>query len=485
MCNLPFTIYYLLFTIYHLPLKALNEIRKIYFVGIGGIGMSALARYFLGRGVEVFGYDRTETELTKTLASEGMQVHYEDDANYIPRDIDLAVFTPAIPKDHAELNWLFAHNYEVLKRSQVLGIISRGMRTIAISGTHGKTTTSALTAHLLRTGGVDCTAFLGGISVDLGSNFAQGKSDWAVIEADEYDRSFLQLRPDIAAIMSVDPDHLDIYGDEKEFIQNFSIFIRKIKLGGVYFQKADLQLPELSPVWFEEKRPEDWNLGTIERHTFGIGEGEFNAKNIRVADGRYVFDLSADGVEIKDIRMATPGRHNIENALAASAAVLRAGVGVDAIKKGLESFRGIKRRFEFIINKKNLVYIDDYAHHPTELKSAIEAARGLFPGKKLTVIFQPHLFSRTRDFQEGFAEALDRADEVLLLDIYPAREKPMEGITSKLIFDKMKSSRKELIAKPDVLKALSDKKIEVLMTMGAGDIDTLVGQIKKMFSGKV
>ena len=458
-------------------MKELKEIKKAYFIGIGGIGMSAIARFFLGRGTEVHGYDKTETELTKALVAEGMKVHYEDNISFIPNDLDLVVYTPAIPKDHRELNWFIDNKFEVLKRSQVLGIISLGMKTIAVAGTHGKTTTSSLITHILRTAKIDCTAFLGGISVDLGSNFVQGKSKWVVVEADEYDRSFLQLRPDIATIMSLDPDHLDIYGNEKVFKYNFTLFTCKIKNRGVYFYKAGLKIPAFRGMWMTDEKAKEWNLGHIENHTFGIGKGNYKANKVRVENGHFMFDFKSEAEEIKDIKMSLPGKHNIENALAAIAVAIKVGISADPIKKALASFKGIKRRFEFIVKKDDFIYIDDYAHHPTELNSAIEAARALYPQKKLTVIFQPHLFSRTRDFQDGFAEALDKADEVLLMDIYPARELPMEGITSKIIFDKMQLRNKLLVTKENLMEVLKTKEFEVLMTMGAGDIDTFVPKI--------
>jgi len=450
-------------------LKELKDIKKIYFVGIGGIVMSALARYFLGRGNEVYGYDRTETELTKALVHEGMKVHYADDVKYIPEGVDLVVYTPAIPKDHQELNWLRGNGYEVLKRSEVLGIISRGMKTIAVAGTHGKTTTSSIVTHILRTAGVDCTAFLGGISLNLGSNFVQGKSDWVVVEADEYDRSFLQLSPDIAIILSMDPDHLDIYGDEKNIRIGFEEFAAKTKAGGKVFRRRDLPL----------KKKKGWNVG-VKLEVFGVGQGTYRSVNLRVKEGYFVFDVKSPKEDIRNIVFTLPGKHNVENATAAIAAAQELGIGGDDIKRALASFKGIRRRFEWIVKDEKVVYIDDYAHHPTELRSAIAAARALYPGKKLSVVFQPHLYSRTRDFQEGFAEALDGADDVMLMDIYPARELPMDGVTSSLIFDRMKLGNKRMVSKENLLGVLADKDLEVLMTMGAGDIDVFVPKIGEL-----
>lgn len=444
----------------------LDNIHSIYFVGIGGIGMSALARYFSGRGVKVAGYDRTETTLTKTLVSEGISVRYTAEVATLPQDVDLVVYTPAVPANQAELVWFREQGYPVLKRSAVLGIISKGMRTVAIAGTHGKTTTSTLTTHLLRSGGVDCNAFLGGVARNFSSNFVEGTSEWVVIEADEFDRSFLTLHPDLATIMSLDADHLDIYGDEASMMETgFLAFAKQLEPGGELLVKAGL---ESSFAGLASKVS-----------TFGIETGDAQAQNLRVEDGFFVFDYQSGATLIKGLRHPHPGRHNVENALAAITVALRVGVAPAAIAEGLLSFRGIGRRFEFHIREKELVYIDDYAHHPTELAAAIGAARELYPGKKLTGIFQPHLFSRTRDFVEGFAAALDLLDEALLLDIYPAREEPIPGVDARLIYQHMKNKDCQLLSKSEVLETLAAMDIEVLMTLGAGDIDTLVDPIKE------
>jgi len=449
----------------------LDNIHSIYFVGIGGIGMSALARYFHGRGVKVAGYDRTETTLTKTLVSEGIEVRYTAEVATLPQDVDLVVYTPAVPANQAEMVWFREQGYPVLKRSAVLGIISHGMRTVAIAGTHGKTTTSTLTTHLLRSGGVDCNAFLGGVARNFSSNFVKGTSEWVVIEADEFDRSFLTLHPDIATIMSLDADHLDIYGDEASLLETgFLAFAKQLKPGGELLVKAGL---ESSFVGID-----------IKVSTFGIDTGDAQAQNLRVEDGFFVFDYQNGATLIKDLRHPHPGRHNVENALVAITVALRLGVAPTSIAEGLLSFRGIGRRFEFHIRDKELVYIDDYAHHPTELAAAIGAARELYPGKKLTGIFQPHLFSRTRDFVEGFAAALDMLDEALLLDIYPAREEPIPGVDSGLIYKHMKNKNCRLLSKSEVLDTLATMDTEVLMTLGAGDIDTLVDPIKEQLLSK-
>ncbi|RME94654.1 MAG: UDP-N-acetylmuramate--L-alanine ligase [Bacteroidetes bacterium] len=444
----------------------LDQIHTIYFIGIGGIGMSALARYFHSCGVRVAGYDRTATELTRTLEAEGMEVRYQADVSTLPKGVDLVVYTPAVPASHAELQWFRSENYPVMKRSEVLGIISADMRTVAIAGTHGKTTTSTLTTHLLRSSGTDCNAFLGGVARNFSSNFVAGSSDWIVVEADEYDRSFLTLHPDIAAIMAMDPDHLDIYGDAQSLLNTgFLAFADQLKEGGTLLVKAGL---------------EKHFAGRQRVETFGIGMGDYRATNLRVADGYFVFDFISSDYQIPALRHPHPGRHNVENALAAITIAMKLGASPEQIRQGLLDFRGIGRRFEFIVREPDLVYIDDYAHHPTELKAAIGAARELYPGRKLTGIFQPHLFSRTQDFAADFGAALDELDEILLLDIYPAREAPIPGISSRTIADHMKNPKLELLTKEEVLPALARRKLEVVLTLGAGDIDTLVEPIKTL-----
>lgn len=447
--------------------------------------MSAIARYFNGRGMEIFGYDKTETALTKKLVNEGMTIHYEEDPSQIPDGVDLVVWTPAVPEEHLELKYFLTIGIPVKKRAEVLGIISRNNRTIAIAGTHGKTTTSSLVTHLLRTGGVDCTAFLGGIAQNYMSNYVEGKSDWVVVEADEYDRSFLHLSPNIAAIMSMDPDHLDIYGDEAQMHESgFQAFVQEVDIKGSIYVKNSLAQ------FFENQKVE----------TFGVDTGQYRAEHVRVEDGWFVFDFVAPVSSIsweafprnrdvgnrshgeirwEGIRTAMPGRHNVENAVAATAIAVQLGVSESDVRRALQTFKGIKRRFEFIHRSAKTIFIDDYAHHPTEIKAAVSAVRELYPGKKLTGIFQPHLYSRTRDFQDGFAEALDGLDEILLMEIYPARELPIPGVTSEIIFDKMKNPNKALVTIKNVLDVLKNKNIEILMTLGAGDIDTLVEPINR------
>ena len=437
-------------------------------MGIGGIGMSAIARYFKALGAQVWGYDKTETDLTKKLVEEGMVIHYEEDVRAIPEGIDLVVYTPAIPSSHAELRYFLEHDFPVKKRAEVLGIISRGKKTIAIAGTHGKTSTSTIATHILRVGGVKCSAFLGGISHDYDSNFIFGESDWVVIEADEFDRSFLWLAPDIAAIMSLDADHLDIYGDLETMMETgFRAFVKNMKPGGqlMVTHRAYEQFVDAENVV-----------------SFGIEEGAVQAKNVRVEDGFFVFDYEGVGGTIRDIQFSLPGRHNIENALAAITIAVSLGVKAEDVKKALKSFKGIKRRFDRIFQSESLVYIDDYAHHPSELKAAIGAARELYPGKKITGVFQPHLYSRTKDFSEGFASALDALDEVFLLDIYPARELPIPGVTSDLVFDQMKNNNKHRCRDEALVGRLKETDLEVVLTLGAGDIDRLIPEIREMIS---
>ncbi|MFN0014414.1 MAG: UDP-N-acetylmuramate--L-alanine ligase [Saprospiraceae bacterium] len=446
----------------------LKDIHTIYFIGIGGIGMSGLARYFRGHGAEVHGYDRTETDLTRALAGEGMHVHYDDDVRHIPAKVDLVVWTPAVPQDHSELAWFREHGTPLKKRAEVLGIISKGKRCIAVAGTHGKTTTSTMAAHLLRSAGVDATAFLGGISANLGSNFVEGKSDWVVVEADEYDRSFLHLHPEIAILNSLDPDHLDIYGSPEAVVETYKQFVRQIKPGGTLLYKHGLPLGDVA----DELRGSGRNV-----LTFGIEAGDYEAHALRVEDGQMAFGIKSSVINWDNLRLPYPGRHNVENATAAWAAVHCAGAFTPGMPGALAQFLGVKRRFEFIVRRPDVVYVDDYAHHPAELQACIGAARMLFPGKKITGVFQPHLYTRTRDFADGFAAALDQLDECLLLPIYPAREKPLAGIESQLILGKMNLLNKKIVDKASLLTEIENCQPEVLLTMGAGDIDTMIQPI--------
>lgn len=445
----------------------LDGLKKIYFVGIGGIGMSALARYFNSLGIDVFGYDKVETVLTKALVAEGMSVHYEDDVTQIPAGIDLVVYTPAIPKTHQELNYFLEQNYPVKKRAEVLGIISKNRKTIGIAGTHGKTTTSAILTHVLRSCGLDCTAFLGGIAANFDSNFVAGQSEWVVMEADEFDRSFLHLYPELAIITSMDADHLDIYGDEASMHQTFYDYAKQVQ--DTLYYKYDLPL--------ESNHNKD-----IKFCSYGIDAGSVKAVNVRAEAPYFVFDWQDGDHQIKDLKFTLPGNHNVLNATAAIVIAKKLGCEDEGIRAALLSFKGIKRRFEFMVDSEKQVYIDDYAHHPEELKAAIQAAKTLYPAREITGVFQPHLFSRTKDFAAGFAAALDLLDAVILLDIYPARELPMEGVSSAIIFDKMQNSNKVLIKKEALLEELKTRDLDVLMTLGAGDIGALVPDIAKMLT---
>lgn len=451
----------------------LDNVRHVYFIGIGGIGMSALARYFHGLGMKVSGYDKTPTVLTDELIGEGMFIHFEDEENLVPEDADLVVYTPAIPIDHKGLNLVRKQQKPLMKRAEVLGLISRSKYCIAIAGTHGKTTTSTIAAYLLRESGLDPSAFLGGIAVDYNSNFLSGKSDIVVLEADEFDRSFLHLSPDIAAILSMDADHLDIYGDHAEMLRGFAEFAKKIKPDGLLLIRHGL----LANFSAEDKAYlKSRNVTILE---FGTEMSDVYTSGLRVEDHRFAFDLTVQHNVYPGWYSNLPGRHNVENASVAITIGLKVKAGVDAMMKALGRFSGIKRRFEFILKSKSLVYVDDYAHHPTELEAAIDGLRMLYPGKKITGIFQPHLYSRTRDFYDGFARALDKLDEVFLMEIYPARELPMEGVTSEMIFQAMNNTHKVLVTKATLMDAVDWQHLEVVVTLGAGDIDTFVPKIKE------
>jgi UDP-N-acetylmuramate--alanine ligase len=454
----------------------LKEIKYIYFIGIGGIGMSALARWFSANGYQVAGYDLTPSSLTAALMEEGMPVHYEDKVDLIPSDIlqtptqTLVVYTPAVPAKHVELNYFQANGFEVLKRSQVLGLLTRDLFTIAIAGTHGKTTTSAMIAHLLTQAGKNVTAFLGGITQNYGSNLLvnQGSLDGTLVvaEADEYDRSFLTLHPDIAIITSTDADHLDIYGSHEQVLEAFYLFIQKIKPGGTLLMRTRLPL-----------KPE----GTFKVKTYSRQEeGMVHAQNVRMEEGRFVFDVVSQDLTIPDIQLGVPGYHNVENATAAAGVGLELGLSAGQIREGLASFRGVKRRFEFIHIGKYFVQLDDYAHHPAEIEAFLTSLKALYPQRKVTAIFQPHLYTRTRDFAPDFARSLSLADEVLLLDIYPARELPIPGVSSDLIFKSLTSKEKQWVNKKDLLSMLKTHPLQVVVTIGAGDIDRLIQPIKDL-----
>ncbi len=442
-----------------------STLKKIYFVGIGGIGMSALARYFNGLGMEIWGYDRVRTNLTIELEQEGMHIHYHEDVEIIPVGVDLVIYTPAIPKEHAELIYFRENEFAIMKRAEVLGLISRNRKTIAVAGTHGKTTTSSILTYILRTCGIDCTAFLGGIALNFDSNFVNGTSEWVVMEADEFDRSFLQLNPHIAIVTSMDADHLDIYGDHEEMKATYVKFMGQVR----------------ENLLLRKGLEENVDIKTLDAktNTYGtVNEANYSSIHIRSQAPNFVFDWKdADGTVFDDLTFTLPGRHNVENATAAIAVARILGCDEQKIRQALRTFRGIWRRFEWVYTGPNTVFIDDYAHHPEELKAAIRAARSLYPERKITGVFQPHLYSRTRDFVDGFAEALDELDEVFLLDIYPARELPIEGVTSKIIFDKMKNSNKIMLSKNELIDRLRELKLEVLLTLGAGDIGAMTKDI--------
>ncbi len=459
----------------------LGKVHSVFFIGIGGIGMSALARYFRHNGAKVVGYDRTETALTKQLVAEGMEVHYEDNIALIPADAELVIYTPAIPKGHLQFNHLRdAAKVPVLKRSEVLEILTKDKFTIAIGGSHGKTTVTSMTAHVLTHSGYGCTAFLGGIATNYHSNFIPGNPDVVVVEADEFDRSFLRLHPNIAVITAVDTDHLDIYGSREAIEDTFVEFVGKVQPDGMVIAQQDVTiLPRI-----QDKRI----------LTYGINNGaDYQVKNINVADGQFQFNVERPVLEAGEMRrktsnetasLAMGGRHNVLNATAATAVALQLGISMEKIAAAISSFQGIQRRFEYIINTPSLVYIDDYAHHPEEIRACISAARELYPDKRITAVFQPHLFSRTNDLYPGFAESLQLADEVILMNIYPARELPMEGVTSGLILDAIQGTDKALVADADLVAELVRRKPEVLLTIGAGDIDKQVDKIKHAFTLK-
>ncbi|MFT3910130.1 MAG: UDP-N-acetylmuramate--L-alanine ligase [Ferruginibacter sp.] len=449
-----------------------NNISSVYFLGIGGIGMSALARYFNSRGIKVSGYDKTETVLTKQLVAEGIHIHYEDNVELIDKQATLIVYTPAVPKDHKEYNYLLDHGYTVLKRSEVLGMITKNTYSICVAGTHGKTTTSSMIAHVLRHSEFGCNAFLGGIASNYNTNFWSNEKNVSVAEADEYDRSFLKLSPDIAVVTSMDADHLDIYGTAENLQDAFIEFTSKIKPGGLLISKYGL------------KRSNEFKVPNHISYSLQNDKADAAAENIKISNGSYQFDVRIKNEVVKDVVLNMGGMHNIENVVAAVIAAKHVGLTDEKIKYAVEAFRGVKRRFEYIIKEKELVMIDDYAHHPEELRALINGAKELFPGKKCTVVFQPHLFSRTKDFADGFAEVLGIADELLLLPIYPARELPMEGVASEMIVERMKMKNVKVLSKEALLNEIKQNKVELLIVSGAGDIDTLVEPIKNILINK-
>ncbi|WP_412560000.1 UDP-N-acetylmuramate--L-alanine ligase [Winogradskyella sp. MIT101101] len=447
--------------------KGLGWASNVYFIGIGGIGMSALARYFVANGKQVAGYDKTPSEITKTLQDLDIEVHFNDNVShigskYLNPDATLVVYTPAIPKDHSELNYFRTNGFQVLKRSTVLGEITKQTTCLAVAGTHGKTTTTSILGHLLKECDVPVTAFLGGISENYNSNLILNGTEVTVVEADEFDRSFLTLSPDLACITSMDADHLDIYGDASELVKTFEDFSKCVKPNGKLFVRNGLPLDGI---------------------TYGIeNHSDYSAQNVRIENGSYVFDVRTPNGLYKDFKFNLPGRHNLSNAIIALAMSVEYGLPHPQLAKGLASYKGVKRRFTYQIKTDDFVFIDDYAHHPEEINAVHQAVREMYPSKKVLAVFQPHLYTRTRDFADGFAESLSKFDEVVLLDIYPARELPIEGVTSNWLLEKIKNPNKKLILKSELINEIKISDAQIILTLGAGDIGEEVKHIKEAFS---
>lgn len=448
--------------------ELLDSLEHIYFLGIGGIGMSALARYFHSKGKRVSGFDRTKTPLTAELEEAGMPIHYEENAALIPADISIAVYTPAIAAENEELRYLQQHNVRLVKRSDVLGWITEPNYSICVSGTHGKTTISTMIAHILTHSGIGCNAFLGGISVNYHSNFLSSKSNYCVVEADEYDRSFLKLAPDVAIISAMDADHLDIYGKAEALEDAFVEFSHKIEPDGCLISKYGL------------KRSADLSASTHFEYSLKNKEADVFASEIKIENGTYLYNIQAKDWVLEGLQLSMGGLHNIENSIAAITVAKYLNIGDEKIKDAIRNFKGVKRRFEFIIKDEHHILIDDYAHHPEELKALITGAKNLFPKHKCLVVFQPHLYSRTKDFANEFAASLDLADEVILLPIYPAREKPMAGVSTKLIFDQMHLKNKTILEKEQFLNWVKEKDPSFIIMCGAGDIDRLIVETKNV-----
>jgi UDP-N-acetylmuramate--alanine ligase len=464
-----------------IPLTTLGGVKAVYFIGIGGIGMSAIARYFHAKGMNVSGYDKTKTALTTALEAEGIAIHYAEDLNAAPKDADLIVYTPAVPKGHAELVYYQNNGYKVVKRSDVLQAITADSFNICVAGTHGKTTISTMIAHILRHTGYGCNAFLGGIAANYNTNFWSSENDVCVIEADEYDRSFLKLNPNIAVITAMDADHLDIYGDEASMQDAFVAFGNKLKSEGILFSKFGL------------KRIKEVKANRKQTYSLQNDAADVFATNIQIKEGGYEFDVRLSNTVLSNVELKVGGMHNVENALVAIAVANELEIEGDKIKEAVAAFKGVKRRFEYIIPPVKQqeggyvqpVLIDDYAHHPEELRPLLKSVRSLFPQRVLTVVFQPHLFSRTKDFADGFGEVLSIADNLILLPIYPARELPMEGVTSELILNKVSAESKQILTKEELLKWMKEHELnkefgEVIVMAGAGDIDALVQPVKQI-----
>ena len=456
----------------------LTDIKSVYFIGAGGIGMSAIARYFLEKGLVVAGYDKTATPLTRQLEKEGMSIHYEENIDLIPdgckdKTSCLVVYTPAIPAEHKELCFFQENNFEIEKRAQVLGTLTRAHKGLCVAGTHGKTTTSTMCAHLLHQSHVDCNAFLGGISKNYGTNYILSKSDYVVIEADEFDRSFHWLRPWISVITATDPDHLDIYGTKEAYLESFRHYSSLIQPGGALIIHKNLEM-------------KDELQEGVERYEYSLDEGDFHAENIIIENGEITFDFVSPIENVKNVRLGQPVPINIENGVAAMAMAQLAGCTADELRQAMETYSGVERRFDFKIKTDKLVFLSDYAHHPQEIFQSARSIRELYRDKKITAIFQPHLYTRTRDFYKDFASSLSLLDEVVLCDIYPAREKPIEGVTSKLIYDNLREGvEKKMIKKEEVLDFVKSKDFQVLIVLGAGDLDNYVPEIENILKKNI
>ena len=456
----------------------LKDIKAVYFIGAGGIGMSAIARYFLKKGLVVAGYDKTPSDLTRHLEKEGVLMHYEENIDEIPfackqPKTSLIIYTPAIPTSHKELCYFQENGFEIQKRAQVLGTLTQSHKGLCVAGTHGKTTTSTMCAHIMHQSHLDCNAFLGGISKNYGTNYILSDSDYVVIEADEFDRSFHWLRPWMSVITSTDPDHLDIYGTKEAYLESFRHYSELIQPGGALIIHRDLEMKEnLQP--------------GVRRYDYSLSEGDFHAENVRIVNGGITFDFVSPIESVKDVELGQPIPINIENGIAAMAMAQLNGCTADELRYGIKTYGGVDRRFDFKIKSERLVFLSDYAHHPKEIYQSAKSIRELYKDKHITAIFQPHLYTRTRDFYKDFAEALSQLDEVILTEIYPARELPIEGVSSQLIYDNLKEGvKKEMIQKDQVLDYVKTHKFEVLVILGAGDLDNLVPQITKILKSRI
>ena len=455
----------------------LKDIKAVYFVGAGGIGMSAIARYFIKKGLVVAGYDKTPSDLTKRLETEGMLIHYEENVEEIPHECKkkescLVIYTPAIPAEHKELVFFRENGFEIQKRAQVLGTLTMSHKGLCVAGTHGKTTTSTMCAHIMHQSHLDCNAFLGGISKNYGTNYILSDSDFVVIEADEFDRSFHWLRPWMSVITSTDPDHLDIYGTKEAYLESFRHYTELIQPDGALIIHRDLEMKEnIQP--------------GVRRYDYSLNEGDFHAENICIENGEITFDFISPIENVKGVQLGQPVPINIENGIAAMAMAQLNGCTAEELKYGMQTYGGVDRRFDFKIKTDKMVFLSDYAHHPKEIYQSAKSIRELYKNKHITAIFQPHLYTRTRDFYKDFADALSQLDEVILTEIYPARELPIEGVTSQLIYDNLKSGvKKEMIQKADVLNYIKEHDFEVLIVLGAGDLDNQVPQITKLLNSK-